>query len=70
MLLPDHATTDGYPVIATVITADLGVVGQVAPGNVINFQLVDLDTARRLFRELARDTARRVSGWFPTQSGT
>jgi len=70
VLLPDHATTGGYPVIATVITADLGVVGQAAPGDVINFQLVDLDRARGLFREMTRDTARRVSGWFPTQSGT
>jgi antagonist of KipI len=37
LLLADRQTTGGYPKIATVITADLPVVGQLAPGDAISF---------------------------------
>jgi allophanate hydrolase subunit 2 len=33
LLMADRQTTGGYPVIATVITADIGRVGQLAPGD-------------------------------------
>ncbi len=32
VLLADHQTTGGYPIVATVVTADLGLVAQRAPG--------------------------------------
>jgi len=41
VLLADHQTTGGYPVVATVIRADLGGVAQAAPGEDLTFQLVD-----------------------------
>ena len=31
VLLCDHATVGGYPVVATVVSADLGVLGQCRP---------------------------------------
>jgi antagonist of KipI len=37
LLMADRQTTGGYPKIATVITADLPVVGQLAPGDWIEF---------------------------------
>jgi antagonist of KipI len=37
LLMADRATTGGYPIIATVITADLPVAGQLAPGDWIRF---------------------------------
>jgi len=37
LLMADRQTTGGYPTIATVITADLGVAGQLAPGDSIWF---------------------------------
>jgi KipI family sensor histidine kinase inhibitor len=37
LLLADRQVTGGYPIIATVITADLPVVGQLAPGDWIEF---------------------------------
>jgi antagonist of KipI len=40
VLLADHQTTGGYPVIATVIRADLGVVAQAAPGEYLRFDRV------------------------------
>ncbi len=37
LLMADRATTGGYPMIATVITADLPMAGQLAPGEWIEF---------------------------------
>lgn len=39
LLMADRQTTGGYPKLATVITADLGVVAQCAPGDSIVFQV-------------------------------
>ena len=39
LLMADRQTTGGYPKIATVITADLPVAGQLAPGDWIEFEL-------------------------------
>lgn len=41
VLLADHQTTGGYPVIATVIRADIGNVAQAAPGEMLSFGRVD-----------------------------
>src|SRR5213078_2910098 len=40
VLLADHQTTGGYPIIATVISTDLGVVAQKAPGEGLRFERV------------------------------
>jgi allophanate hydrolase subunit 2 len=46
-LLCDHATVGGYPVVATVVRADLGVLGQCRPGDTVRFEPVDLVEAAR-----------------------
>lgn len=51
VLLADHGTTGGYPVIATVASADLGSVAQRAPGETVRFYRVDRERAMRLARE-------------------
>ncbi len=51
----DHQTTGGYPVIATVISADLPLLAQARPGDTIRFRPVEADEAARAWR--------RVSGW-------
>lgn len=45
VLMADCQTTGGYPRIATVITTDLPLVGQLAPGDWIEFTLCDRKTA-------------------------
>ncbi len=45
VLLADHQTTGGYPVIATVIAADLGRVAQAAPGEELRFVRATRDEA-------------------------
>lgn len=52
VLLADGGTTGGYPKIATVASADLGVLGRLRPGGTLRFELVDVATARRRRREL------------------
>jgi biotin-dependent carboxylase-like uncharacterized protein len=37
VMLPDHPTTGGYPVVAVVDTDDVGLVGQTRPGSVVRF---------------------------------
>jgi len=41
LLLADHPTTGGYPVIGVVVSADLPVAAQLRPGQLIGFRLVD-----------------------------
>ena len=70
LLLPDHATVGGYPVVACVASVDLPLLGQLAPGDRVAFTTVDPRTAVALARRDRADTASRVSGWFPTRAGT
>ncbi|MGE5203031.1 MAG: biotin-dependent carboxyltransferase family protein [Acidobacteriota bacterium] len=51
LLLADHQTTGGYPKIATVISADLPVVGRRRPGDPIRFAAVDVAAAEALRRQ-------------------
>ena len=51
LLLADHQTTGGYPKIATVISADIPVVGRRKPGDAIRFAAVDVAEAERLRHE-------------------
>ena len=50
VLLADHQTTGGYPVIATVIAADLGKVAQSLPGESLRFYRVERDVALEALR--------------------
>jgi len=46
VLLVDHQPTGGYPVVAVVIAADRAAIGQLAPGDIVTFEIVDEATAR------------------------
>lgn len=51
VLLAEHQATGGYPVIASVITADLGLVAQRLPGERLRFARVDRDFAVAALRD-------------------
>jgi KipI family sensor histidine kinase inhibitor len=70
ILMPDHATVGGYPVACCVISADLPVLGQLAPGDTLSLTLVDAAAARTARRQQERTLDQRVSGWFPTAAAT
>ncbi len=57
VLLADHQTTGGYPIVATVVEADLGRVAQRAAGETLRFYRVDRDEALARRRDLARSLA-------------
>lgn len=44
ILLADHQTTGGYPIIATVLSADLGLVAQRAPGEALQLVRVTAES--------------------------
>ncbi len=58
LLMADRQTTGGYPVIATVISADLPAAGQMAPGDTVRF--VRSDAAAALAALVAQE--RRLLG--------
>jgi antagonist of KipI len=45
LLMADRQTTGGYPTVATVISADIGTAGQLAPGDEISFVVTTLRQA-------------------------
>jgi biotin-dependent carboxylase-like uncharacterized protein len=50
VLLADHQTTGGYPIVAVVIAADRPRLGQLRPGSGVRFERTDLATAREALR--------------------
>jgi biotin-dependent carboxylase-like uncharacterized protein len=54
VLLADHQTVGGYPVVAVAIGADRPRLGQLRPGSPVQFELTDLATARDEFRRQQR----------------
>ncbi|HEY3841985.1 MAG TPA: carboxyltransferase domain-containing protein [Acidimicrobiales bacterium] len=65
ILLPDHATLGGYPVLAVVASADHGWLGQCAPGASVVLVPVDHRAARAALAERRRALAGAVSGLYP-----
>ncbi len=57
VLMADRQTTGGYPRVATVISADIGVAGQAAPGDLLAFERCSAAQARAAMRELERQLA-------------
>lgn len=55
IMLAERQTVGGYTKIATVISADLPVVGQCKTGDVLRFQAVTVAEAHRLLKEQDRD---------------
>jgi KipI family sensor histidine kinase inhibitor len=45
LLMADRQTTGGYAKVATVIAADIGIVGQLVPGDAVRFQVCTRDVA-------------------------
>jgi KipI family sensor histidine kinase inhibitor len=69
ILMPDHATLGGYPVLAVVASADHGLLGQCAPGTRVRLVPIGQDDARaaRHARRRALDGA--VIGHYPLSAG-
>ncbi len=65
ILLSDRGTTGGYTKIATVISSDIGTLGQAMPVDTIRFAAVSVEEAHAIFRErerVLRDIEKAVRG--------
>ncbi|MGA8169331.1 MAG: biotin-dependent carboxyltransferase family protein, partial [Methylocystis sp.] len=61
VLMADRQPTGGYPKIATAITADLDALAQARPGDFVQFEAVDWETAVAARRARARSIAAGVT---------
>ena len=64
-LMCDHATVGGYPVIATVVSADLGLLGQLRPGDEARFEIVTQSEALAALAAAERALEGRIAGHYP-----
>jgi antagonist of KipI len=58
----------GYPVVATVVRADLGVLGQLRPGDPVRFEVVDRAQAHQALARAERALDAAASGWYPVRT--
>jgi KipI family sensor histidine kinase inhibitor len=65
VLLGDHATLGGYPVLAVVATVDHGMLGQCAPGKAVAFTLVTAAQAAAALSARRRRLEAAVIGHYP-----
>jgi KipI family sensor histidine kinase inhibitor len=65
ILLTDHATLGGYPVVAVVAAVDHGVLGQCAPGTTVVLVPLDHDRSADALRGHLRALERAVVGHYP-----
>jgi allophanate hydrolase len=65
VLLADHQTTGGYPKIATVISADLPVLGRRRPGDPMRFVSVEPEEAEEMCRAAEREFAQLITALEP-----
>ena len=69
VLMPDHATLGGYPVLAVVVAADHGRLGQCAPGTRVRLVPVTPAEADEARRRARRELAGRGGGHVPADGG-
>jgi biotin-dependent carboxylase-like uncharacterized protein len=65
ILMPDHATLGGYPVLAVVAAVDHGLLGQCAPGTRVRLVPITASEADEASRLARREMERAVVGTFP-----
>lgn len=53
LLMADHQTAGGYPVVATVVSAALPIAAQLLPGDELHFAEITLDRAQQMRKALA-----------------
>jgi antagonist of KipI len=66
VLMNDHQTTGGYPIIGVVAAVDLPRLAQLRPGATIAFERIDVDAAHEMLRAREHDL-RRLSQWIDLQ---
>jgi allophanate hydrolase subunit 2 len=65
ILLPDHATMGGYPVVAVVAAVDHGLLGQCAPGTSVVLAAITQAAAHLAWSAHRRRMADAIAGHYP-----
>ena len=55
IMMADRQTTGGYTKIATVITSDINIVGQLKPGDSISFKSIGIVEAHKIYKEYMKN---------------
>ena len=55
IMMADRQTTGGYTKIATIITPDINIVGQLKPGDSVRFKLIGIEEAHRIYRKYMKN---------------
>ena len=55
IMMADRQTTGGYTKIATVITPDINIVGQLKRGDSIKFKSIDIEEAHKIYKKYMKD---------------
>ena len=55
IMMADRQTTGGYTKIATVITPDINIVGQLKPGDSVSFKSIDIVEAHKVYKEYMKN---------------
>ena len=63
IMMADHQTTGGYTKIAGVISVDLPLVAQSAPGYKVHFQKVTVEEAQKLYIEQVENSKHSKKNW-------
>lgn len=67
VLLSNHGTMGGYPVIAVVLLADIDLISQSRPGDELALEVVSIDLARQITLERYRQNSASVQGYRPVE---
>lgn len=62
VLMADHQTAGGYPRIANVISADLPILGQLGPGDMVSFVLIGIGEAEQAALQIETDLKKLRTG--------
>jgi KipI family sensor histidine kinase inhibitor len=65
ILLPDHATMGGYPVVAVVAVVDHGLLGQCPPGSTVALAPITQAAAHHAWSTYRRRMADAIAGHYP-----
>jgi antagonist of KipI len=65
LLMADHGTAGGYPVVATVVSASLPIAAQLLPGDELRLAEITVDRAQKMRKALAQalETLREAAGY-------
>ena len=70
ILMADHQTSGGYPKVATVISADLPILGRLRPERAIRFEAVSVNEAQQRAKDLEAELKKIIGSINPIEAAS